>query len=98
MRDWFSDVFAGRPLWMNAVLAFSAYMTFVYIPWDFFWKPAAHDEEVWFGIMFTGRSAKVLEIPHWIVYAMLTYGLRRMRPWAGVLGALYSAQIALGMW
>lgn len=97
MRDWFSDVFAGRPLWMNAVLAFSAYMTFVYIPWDFFWKPAAHDEEVWFGILFTGRSAKVLEIPHWIVYATLTYGLRRMRPWAGALGALYSAQIALGM-
>jgi short-subunit dehydrogenase len=97
MRDWLADVFRGRPVWMNAALVFSAYMTFVYVPWDFLWKPAAHDEEVWFGILFTGRTAKLLEIPHWIVYATLTYGLRRMRPWAGTLGALYSAQIAIGM-
>lgn len=97
MRDWLSDVLAGRPLWMNAVLVFSAYMTFVYVPWDFFWKPAAVDEEVWFGVVFTGRTAKLLELPHWLVYAMLTYGLRRMRPWTGALGAIYSAQIAVGM-
>ena len=97
MRDWLSDVFAGRPLWMNVVLAFSAYMTFIYVPWDFFWKPAAQDEEVWFGLMFTGGWAKLLEIPHWIVYALLTYGIRRMRPWTGVLGAAYSAQVSIGM-
>jgi short-subunit dehydrogenase len=97
MRDWLSDVFRGRPTWMNVALVFCAYMTFVYVPWDFVWKPAAHDEEVWFGILFTGVPAKLLEIPHWIVYALLTYGLRRMRPWAGTLAALYSAQVAVGM-
>ncbi|MEE2662687.1 MAG: SDR family NAD(P)-dependent oxidoreductase [Myxococcota bacterium] len=97
MRDWFSDVFRGRPVWMNAALVFCAYMTFVYVPWDFLWKPAAHDQEVWFGIQFTGATAKLLEIPHWIVYALLTYGIRRMRPWAGTFAALYSAQIAIGM-
>jgi len=97
MRDWLSDVFRGRPGWMNVALVFCAFMTFVYVPWDFFWKPAAHDEEVWFGLMFTGTMAKLLEVPHWVLYATLTYGLRRMRPWAGTLAALYSAQIAIGM-
>jgi len=97
MRDWLSDVFRDRPAWMNVALVFCAFMTFVYVPWDFLWKPAAHDEEVWFGVLFTGTTAKLLEIPHFIVYAMLTYGLRRMRPWAGTLAAIYSAQIALGM-
>ena len=97
MREWFRYIFAGRPAWMNLLMAFSAYMAFVYVPWDFVWKPSAQDEEVWFGLMFTGTAAKVLEIPHWILYASLTYGLRRMRPWAGTLAALYSAQIALGM-
>jgi len=97
MRDWLSDVFRGRPIWMNVALVFCAYMTFVYVPWDFFWKPAAQDQEVWFGIQFTGVTAKWLEIPHWIVYALLTYGLRRMRPWTGMFAALYSAQVAIGM-
>lgn len=97
MRDWLTDVFRDRPVWMNAVLVFCAFMTFVYVPWDFFWKPTAHDEEVWFGILFTGVAAKLLEVPHFIVYAMLTYGLRRMRPWAGTLAALYSGQVAIGM-
>jgi len=97
MRDWLDDVFRGRPTWMNVVLVFCAYMTFVYVPWDFFWKPTEVDEEVWFGILFRGSAAKWLEIPHWIIYAMLTYGLRQMRPWCGSLAGLYSAQIAVGM-
>ena len=97
MKAWLNDVFRGRPTWMNAVLVFCAFMTFVYVPWDFFWKPAEFDEEVWFGVLFRGTAAKWLELPHWIVYATLTYGLRQMRPWAGSLAALYSAQIAVGM-
>jgi len=97
MRDWLEDVFRDRPTWMNVVLVFCAFMTFVYVPWDFFIKPVASDEEVWFGILFHGGWAKLMEIPHWVVYGTLTYGLRRMRPWTGTLAALYSAQIALGM-
>lgn len=97
MRAWLNDVFRGRPTWMNVVLVFCAFMTFVYVPWDFLWKPAEFDEEVWFGILFRGTAAKWLEIPHWLVYGTLTYGLRQMRPWAGSLAALYSGQIAVGM-
>ena len=32
MRDWFQDIFRGRPWWMNAVMVFSAWMTFIYMP------------------------------------------------------------------
>ncbi|MCA9510454.1 MAG: SDR family oxidoreductase [Myxococcales bacterium] len=97
LRDWLDDVFRDRPRWMNVALVFCAYMAFVYVPWDLFLKPVARDEEVWFGLLFRGHAAKVLEIPHWFVYGALAYGLRRMRPWAGTLAALYSAQIAFGM-
>ena len=44
MRDWLDDVFRGRPTWMNVVLVFCAYMTFIYVPWDFFWKPTEVDD------------------------------------------------------
>ena len=50
MRDWLRYVFSGRPGWMSALMVFCAYMSLVYVPWDFFVKPVAHDEEVWFGV------------------------------------------------
>ena len=49
LRDWLNGVFVGRPGWMNALMAFCAYMAFVYVPWDFFVKPVAEDQEVWLG-------------------------------------------------
>ena len=57
MREWLRDAFARRPLWMNALMLFSAYMALVYVPWDFFGKPLVADEEVWFGYRFTGWAA-----------------------------------------
>ena len=98
LRSWLGDVFAGRPGWMNAMMLFCAYMAFVYVPWDFFAKPAAHDAEVWFGIMLTGGWAKLTEPLHWLVYAAGAYGFRRMRGWMWPWAALYTVQIALGMW
>jgi len=98
VRDWLREVFEGRPLWMNAVMVFCAFMAFVYVPWDLFIKPVARDQEVWFGILFTGWAAKVMAVPHWFVYAAGAYGLRRMRPWIAAAGALYVAQVAFGMW
>ena len=95
--DWLRGEFRGRPGWMNALMVFSAYMAFIYVPWDFFIKPVADDKEVWFGVLFTGKTAKVLEIPHWMVYAAGTYGFRRMRPWMWPWAAVYTAQIAIGM-
>ena len=54
MSDWLRDVFHGRPWWMNVTMVFCAYMAFVYMPWDIFWKPVSADKEVWFGYTFTG--------------------------------------------
>ena len=78
-------------------MVFSAYMAFIYVPWDFFLKPVAEDEEVWFGVLFTGTAAKILEIPHWMVYAAGAYGFRRMRSWMWPWAAVYTAQVAIGM-
>ncbi len=97
MRDWLKDLFRDRPVWINALMIFSSYMAFIYMPWDIFWKPVAEDQEVWFGIMFTGWWAKLMAIPHWFVYAAATHGFRRRRPWICTWGAAYTAQISIGM-
>lgn len=98
MRDWLRDVFRDRPTWMNAIMVFCGFMTFVYLPWDIFWKPVAEDQEVWFGILFTGWAAKTMAIPHWFVYGAGVYGFRRRRPWMSSWGAFYLGQVAFGMW
>jgi short-subunit dehydrogenase len=97
MSDWLRDVFRDRPWWINALMVFCAYMAFVYVPWDLFVKPVAEDHEVWFGIAFTGWAAKVMAVPHWIVYAAGFHGFRRLRPWVRSWGAVYTGQIAFGM-
>jgi short-subunit dehydrogenase len=97
MSDWLRDLFRDRPVWINALMIFSSYMAFIYMPWDIFWKPAAEDKEVWFGIMFSGWWAKFWALPHWFVYAAAAHGFRRRRPWICTWGALYTAQISLGM-
>jgi short-subunit dehydrogenase len=97
MSNWLRDVFAGRPWWLNAMMVFCAFMTFVYVPWDIFWKPLSADHEVWFGYAFEGWSAKLAALVHWWVYGALLYGLRRMRPWARLGLTAYLAQVAFGM-
>ena len=39
-------IFVGRSLWMNALMLFCVYMTFIYMPFDIFFKPVDKDEEV----------------------------------------------------
>ncbi len=97
MRDWLKDLFRDRPAWINVLMVFSSYMAFIYMPWDIFWKPVAEDQEVWFGIMFTGWWAKLMALPHWFIYAAATHGIRRRRPWVCTWGAFYTAQISIGM-
>ena len=82
---------------MNALLLFCAYMALVYLPWDIFVKPIEVDEEVWFGILFTGRAAKLLAIPHWAVYAAGMIGFWGMRSWMWPWASVYVAQVAFGM-
>jgi hypothetical protein len=78
-------------------MLFCAYMTFIYLPWDFFWKPVAVDQEAWFGVVLTGWAAKATEPLHWAIYAAGTYGLYRMRAWMWPWASLYVLQIAIGM-
>jgi short-subunit dehydrogenase len=97
MRAWLRDIFDGRPGWINALMAFCAYMAFVYVPWDFFMKPAAQDEEVWLGVLFTGWAAKLTEPLHWAIYAAGFFGFYRMRGWMWPWAAVYAGSVAFGM-
>jgi len=97
MENWLRSLFSGRPTWMNALMVFSAYMAIIYVPWDFFFKPVAVDEEVWFGLMFHGWAAKLAEPFHWAVYAAGAYGFRHMKSWMWPWAAVYVGQVALGM-
>jgi hypothetical protein len=94
MRRWLRALFAGRPTWMNVLMVFCAYMAFVYVPWDFFMKPVAVDEEVWFGIRFHGWAAKLTEPLHWAIYAAGWYGFRHMKGWMWPWAAVYAGQVA----
>ena len=79
------------------MLAFSAYMTLVYLPFDLFWKPVAQDQEVWFGIVLHGWAAKATEPLHWAIYAAGAWGFWHMRAWMWPWAAVYVAQISVGM-
>jgi hypothetical protein len=79
------------------IFAFCLYMTFVYLPFDLFWKPVAEDEEVWFGVTLHGFWAKATAPLHWLVYALGAYGFWKMRRWMWPWAALYAAQVAIGM-
>ena len=94
--DWKTE-WAKRPWWLNLVLLFCLYMTFIYSPFDVLTKPLAADEDVWLGYMFLGWQAKVGGVVHWVVYAALAFGLWKMTPWCWWLGSLYATQVALAM-
>ncbi|MGH0029125.1 MAG: SDR family NAD(P)-dependent oxidoreductase [Myxococcota bacterium] len=97
MREWLRHVLSGRPGWMNALMIFSAYMAIVYVPWDFFMKPVALDEEVWFGVRLHGWAAKLTEPLHWAIYAAGAYGFLRMKEWMWPWAAIYVGQVAISM-
>jgi len=88
---------AMRPLWMNAIFLFCIYMTFIYLPWDVLLKPLSEDQEVWFGVLFTGWAAKAGGVLHWIVYAAAAYGYWKMKRWMHPWAIVYLLQVALGM-
>ncbi|HUI27234.1 MAG TPA: SDR family oxidoreductase [Candidatus Kryptonia bacterium] len=97
MSQWLRERFAQRPWWMNVLMLFCAYMTFVHIPLDIFVKPVAADAEAWFGLLLRGWAAKLTEPLHWAIYAAGAYGFWRMRSWMWPWAALYAAQVAFGM-
>ncbi len=97
LRAWL----ARHPRWVSAVFLFCAYMTFLYMPFDFLLKPLWQDvseaQEVWFGFLLTGKAAKATEPLHWLIYGALTWGFWKERPWVWPATALYIAQVAVGM-
>jgi len=86
-----------RPWWMNLIFLFCLYMTFIYMPFDLFWKPVAVDEEVWFGITLHGWAAKATAPLHWLIYGAGAYGFWKMRRWMWPWAALYAAQVSFSM-
>lgn len=94
---WLKHRFAQRPAWMNALMVFAAFQVFVYSPFDLLLKPLARDQDVWFGIVFTGWAAKVGGLLHLAVYAVGLYGFWAMRRWMRPWAAMYVAQLAFSM-
>ncbi len=90
-------LFAGRSWWANGIFLFCLYMTVIYLPFDLFYKPVAEDQEVWFGLMFTGWSAKMGGVLHWLVYGFGAYGFLHHRTWLYPWAGLYVLQVALSM-
>lgn len=86
-----------RPWWMNGLMLFCAYMTFIYLPWDIFLKALSEDQEVWFGILFTGWAAKAGALLHWLVYGFGFYGFWKMKSWMFPWASVYTLQVAVGM-
>jgi len=86
-----------RPWWMNLIFAFCVYMTFIYMPFDLFWKPVAQDEEVWFGITLHGWPAKLTAPLHWAIYAAGAWGFWKMRSWMWPWASVYVAQVSFSM-
>jgi short-subunit dehydrogenase len=94
MSIWWQQQLRRRPWWMNGLMFVCFYYVFIYIPWDLFIKPVSIDREVFLGVMFSGRGAKLVELLHWVIYAFAAYGFWRMRPWMWPWASVYVAQMA----
>lgn len=97
MADRVRAILAPRPWWMNVLMAFCAYMTFIYMPFDLFIKPVAEDEEVWLGFILYGWWAKATAPLHWLIYAAGFWGFLKMKSWMWPWAGVYSAQVAIAM-
>ena len=86
-----------RPWWMNLMFYFCVYMTIIYMPFDFFYKPVELDEEVWFGITLHGWYAKLTEPLHWIIYGLGAYVFWKMKSWMWPWASVYLLQVVIAM-
>jgi len=93
---WLQQRFEQRPWWMNALMVTCALIAYVYIPWDFFFKPVADDREAWLGLLLRGRAAKITEPLHFVIYAAGAYGFWHMKSWMWPWAAIYTATVAFG--
>jgi hypothetical protein len=85
-----------RPV-LITILAVLAALAVVKDLIDLVGKPADilmpnHDVQVWFGYRFAGWFAKLLTLPHLVIYGYAAYGLWRLTPlgwWVAFLYLLY---------
>ncbi len=91
------DDWVKRPWWMNLIFYFCLYMTFIYMPFDIFYKPVAEDEEIWFGLTLTGWWAKATAPLHWLIYGAGAWGFWKMSSWMWPWAAVYAAQVVIAM-
>lgn len=94
MRIWWRQQMRRRPWWMNGLMFLCFYYVAIYIPWDFLFKPPHRDQEVFLGLMFHGRGAKLVELVHFAIYAAGAYGFWRMKSWMWPWAAVYVGQMA----
>ena len=106
MRPKPTDNTARRPI-VITILAALALLAVLKDLIDLVGKPAAlhlpdHDVQVWFGFRFEGMAAKILTLPHLLIYGYTAYGffrLTRLSWWVAVLYLLYlPVALCLYMW
>jgi hypothetical protein len=97
MANFLTQQWQQRPWWMSLLMLFCLYMTFVYMPFDIFYKPVAQDEEVWFGVTLHGWPAKLTAPLHWLIYGAGAYGFWQMKRWMWPWAAIYCAQVVIAM-
>ncbi|MFP6807764.1 MAG: hypothetical protein VB957_11385 [Pseudomonadales bacterium] len=97
MLEKLQSLFHGRPIWMNSLMIFCAYMTFIYMPFDMFYKAVEDDKEIWLGFTLTGWMAKATEPLHWIIYGAGLHGFLKMKSWMWPWASVYVLQVGIGM-
>ena len=91
-----TDSTSRRPIFITILAAISL-LAVVKDVIDLVGKPADlhlpdHDVQVWFGYRFEGMAAKILTLPHLLIYGYTAYGLFRLTRlcwWVAVLYLLY---------
>jgi len=91
------DVQRGlRPGWATVLAVTCAVLSAIQLA-ALFVVPVAVDEQVWFGLTFRGVEAKIMTIPHVVIYAVGAYGFWRMRAWMWPWAPLWAGQVAVAM-
>ena len=96
-EDWWRAQRQRRPCWMSGLMYFCMIMAAVVLPLNLLRVPVAHAEQVWFGIVWHGWTAKLGALAHWAIYAAGAFGFWRMRTWMWPWAAVYAAQVAWSM-
>jgi hypothetical protein len=84
-----------RPLWLNVAFLICVFIAFIYSPWDYLSKPVENAEDVWFGVVLRGETARLTEPIHFLIYTSFVWGLWKMAPWMRIWGTIYLAQMAI---